>query len=108
VTDQADLFDWTGTPEAEASFAAFDAAHPEVWAMFERFTFEAIRRGYSHHSADAVMHRVRWETSANANGKPFKVNNNHVAFYARSFHRKHPLHAGFFRTRKSKADAEAA
>ena len=108
MTDQADLFDWTGTPEAEASFAEFDAAHPDVWWHFQRFALDLIARGFQHHSAYAVMHRVRWETPANQGGKPYKIGNGYIPYYARKFHRLHPLHAGFFRTRTAKADAEAA
>ena len=108
MTDQPSLFDWTGSADAEQSFAAFHAAHPDVWFHFERFTLELIRKGYEHHSADAVLHRVRWETDANADGQPYKIQNNWTAYYARMFHRRHPIHAGFFRTRKSKADEEVA
>ncbi len=106
MTSQLALFDWTGPPEAEQSFAAFHAANPDVWWHFERFTMELIRKGYEHHSADAVLHRVRWETDANAGGKPYKISNGHQPYYARLFHRTHPAHAGFFRTRRSKADEQ--
>jgi len=108
MSDHPDLFDWQGAPETEQKFAEFDAAHPEVWALFERFTLQLIARGFQHHSADAVLHRVRWETSANADGKPFKLNNNYTPYFARKFHRAHPHLAGFFRNRKSKADGEMA
>lgn len=107
MTDNApDLFDWIGPQETEEKFVTFHAAHPEVWDLFERFTFEAIRIGYKHHSSDAVLHRVRWETGVVQGGKPFKINNNWTPYYARLFHRSYPLHAGFFRNRKSKADDE--
>jgi hypothetical protein len=89
-----------------ARFAEIDAANPEVWRLFERFTFELIRRGFGHYSADAVLHRVRWETaSALEDGCTFKINNNWSAFYARKFHDRHPKHDGFFRLRASMADA---
>jgi hypothetical protein len=101
---QADLFDWVGP--LEESFAEFDRDHPEVWRLFERFAFEAIQRGHRHHSADAILHVVRWETDANAHGKPYKVNNNFTPYFARKFQRAHPQHAGFFRNRKSKADED--
>lgn len=102
--DQTDLFDWTGPPEAEEKFADFHAAHPEVWRRFEHLTLQAIERGFQHHSADAILHVVRWKTDINSGGKPFKINNNHQPYYARMFHRAHPEHAGFFRNRRSKAD----
>lgn len=104
---QPDLFDWIGTPDQEADFAEFDAAHPEVWRLYERFALDLVRRGFEHHSSDAVLHRVRWETDANTGGKPWKINNNFTPMYARKFHRAHPHLAGFFRTRRSRADDAA-
>lgn len=93
------------TREDELREAAirFHKAHPEVWEMFCRFTFELIRRGWTHHSADAVMHRVRWETDAGSGPPPdgesaFKISNNHVRFYGARFMRSWPEHDGFFRT----------
>lgn len=92
---------------AESRFAEFDAQHPEVWTLFERFTLDLIRRGFEHHSADAVLHRVRWETDA-GDAEGLKINNNYAAYYGRKFHRLHPRYAGFFRTRRSQADEEIA
>lgn len=88
-------------------FAAFDEQHPEVWDYFCRFTFELVRAGHLHNSADAVLHRVRWETAVGggfAGGEAFKINNNYSAYYARKFHETYPEYQGFFRTRKSRAD----
>lgn len=88
------------------TFYEFDAAHPDVWQLFERFTLDLIRRGFGHYSSDAVLHRVRWETSAGAGSDEdaFKINNNWTAYYARKFDEQHPEYAGFFRMRRSKAD----
>ena len=86
-------------------FAELDMAHPEIWQLFERFTFELIRRGFQRYSADAVMHRVRWETAAALDdGQGYKIANIWVAFYARKFNKRHPKHIGFFRLRPSIAD----
>jgi hypothetical protein len=95
-----------GGVSPSAKFAEIDAANPDVWRLFERFTFELIRRRFSHYSADAVLHRVRWETSsAIDDASSFKINNNWSAFYARKFHAKYPKYEGFFRLRASMADA---
>jgi hypothetical protein len=103
VTKQFDLFD-----RREARFAEFDAANPDVWRLFERFTLELIRRGFEHYSSDAVLHRVRWETAVSAKDGTFKIDNNWTPYFARKFHSHYPQYAGFFRTRLSKFDAEAA
>lgn len=92
------------TPEA---FARLDAAHPGVFALFERFAFERMAVGFTHYSADAILHRIRWETDAAHGGSP-KINNDAAAFYARKFQARHPSRAGFFRTRRSAADETSA
>jgi hypothetical protein len=88
-----------------ARFAAMDAENPEVWRLFEAFTFHMIGRGFRHYSADAVLHRVRWETAMSVDdGSGYKISNVWSAWYARKFHRTHPEHFGFFRNRQSQAD----
>lgn len=102
-------FDWEGSPEQEAKFAAHHAANPEMWTLFVRFSFEKIGRGFAHYGARDIIHRIRWETDASESGEAgFKVNNIWSPWYARLFHRTYPQHAGFFRTRIARADQEAA
>jgi hypothetical protein len=107
---QRDLFDPPlGTPEQQRRFVEFDEAHPEVWEMFVRFTHDRIRRGFEHYSSDAILHRIRWETAVSMGDESeFKLNNNFTPYYARKFHRVFPQHDGFFRTRRSRFDREAA
>jgi hypothetical protein len=82
-------------------FEAFDKEHPNVWVRFIDFTFDRIELGYEHYSADAVAHRVRWETNEGdvSRRTGFKINNNHVAFYARKFSKAFPSHRNFLRKR---------
>jgi len=78
----------------------FHVEHPEVWALFVRFSLEMIERGYSHYSAQSVIERIRWEKDAGSDGTTaFKINNNFTAFYSRAFMRVYPQYEGFFRTR---------
>jgi hypothetical protein len=110
----SDLFDTILLHDQEAKldyrhlFLAYHAVHPRVYSLFKRFTLEVIDRGFENYSADAIMHRVRWETAITTQpqpGKrlnpdePFKVNNNYVAHYARMFMAEFPRYDGFFRTR---------
>lgn len=83
----------------ELAARAFVEENPRVWALFVRFTFELIRAGREHYSADAVFHRIRWHTAIETNDDEFKVNNNHVACFARWFDATYPEHVGFFRMR---------
>lgn len=100
-----DLFTWSPPATAERDFAAFDRANPRIWKLFERFTLERVDHGFCHYSADAIMHRVRWETPARGDDSSgFKINNNHVAQYARKFARLHPEHGEFFRFRERRRE----
>lgn len=84
----------------------FHKANPRVYDLFKRFTFQVIRAGHQHYSADAVCHRIRWHTSVETQGDDFKINNNYAAYYARLFMVEHPQHDGFFRTRVTKSAEE--
>ncbi len=79
----------------------FHNEHPDVWALFVRFTLELIETERSYGGAKAVWERIRWETTVNPNyGADFKLNNNYHPFYARWFMAVYPQHDGFFRTRR--------
>ena len=84
----------------------FDKEHPEVWEMFVFFTFDRMKLGFQHYSADAIFHRIRWETAKPEyeKGAEFKLNDHYTAFYARWFHNSYPEHDGFFRTREQKSE----
>lgn len=98
---QLGLFPSTRYDRLREEFNAFHAEHPEVYRLFCRFVDELLARGFTHYSADAVVHRVRWHTqveSQDADG--FKINDHFVAFYARLWRRQHPKHQDFFRIRE--------
>lgn len=85
-------------------FEKFHSENPEVYDLFERFTLMVIQRGFEHYGAMSIFQRIRWHTDVETNDESYKINNNHVPFYARLFMKNHPQHEGFFRTRKSVAD----
>lgn len=86
------------------AFEDFHQAHPEVYAMFLRFTRQWIQSGHKRGSADMILHRVRWETSVNAaHDSGFKINNNFSALYARKAMAENPDLAGVFSTRKRRS-----
>jgi hypothetical protein len=84
-------------------FQKYDAENPQVWEMFVKFTFEAIRAGRKRFSSELIINVIRWETQLRGNDE-FKVNNDLKPFFARKFHQEYPEHQGFFSTRISKAD----
>lgn len=88
------------------AFARFHKDNPDIWRHFERFTLMAIASGRTRYSADAICHRIRWHVNIETKSKdPFKVNDHHVAFYARMFLEAHPEHAGFFTLREQTSGA---
>jgi hypothetical protein len=87
-----------------ARFAQFHAEHPEVYAAFRRFAGELVDHGHTRGSADAILHRVRWETALGSR-EGFKINNDFAACYARLLAQDDARFSGFFEFRKSKADA---
>lgn len=107
MTGQPSLFDSLKS-DLQIAFDAFDAANPAVYRLFCRFTHELIARGWQHGSADAVIHRIRWEVAMETTDPDWKLNNNFCAGFARKFAAEHPEHRDFFRTRRSAFDGEQA
>ncbi len=85
--------------ELQQAFDEFHAENPEVYYYFRRFAFEAIDNGKEKFSAYAIVHRIRWEIEFETNDPSYKINNNHIAFYARLFIQQFPEHADFFELR---------
>lgn len=84
----------------------YHRANPEVYEWFIRLIFHKIDRGFKKHSADAIMHAVRFEVEDvnPESSDKYKICNDYVAFYARMFAEEYPDQAGFFRYRQSVAD----
>ena len=81
---------------------AWHRQNPQVYVLFERFTFEAIRRGHKRLSAWLIVNRIRWETTVVTRGDDFKISNDFIAFYSRLFMHNHPEYEGFFVTKEMK------
>lgn len=88
-----------------AKFAAYNRENPQVYAALRKFALEAKRAGRERMGMKALFERVRWFTQVEAQGDSFSLNNNYTAFYARMLMDLEPELAGFFETRKAKADA---
>lgn len=80
--------------------------NPQVYELFERFTFEAIGSGREHFSHWLIMNRIRWETAIKTTGPVFKISNDYIAYYARLFMSLHPEYKGFFRIKKMKEESD--
>lgn len=99
-------FDW-GHPESRQvkQWKKFHHENPKFYALFVRFSLQAVNAGRKRFSARTVIHRIRWYTTIDTQGDAYKVNNNWSPFYARLFEHDFPEHDGFFEMRSSFADA---
>ena len=106
---EAALLEKSQCEEMRERAQAFHNAHPEVWLLFERFTFEKIHEGRKHWGARGVWERLRWDTPVGADGvTELKLNDHYHTFYARRFMKIYPAHDGFFRIREQTSKKKLA
>jgi hypothetical protein len=106
----ADLFGYTPPADADAAplrdaFARFHREHPEIYVLFDKFAQQAIAKGHKRFSADALLHRIRWEASIETAGHPYKINDHFSAYYARLWIENNPGREGFFERRVAEGEA---
>ena len=53
--------------DIHAKFVAFHTANPDVYEQFKKFSKEVKSAGHKRYSADAIMHRIRWECDVRLN-----------------------------------------
>ena len=84
-------------------FNQFHNDNPQVYELFKKFTFMAIRRGHKRLSAWMIANRIRWETSIETySTEEYKISNDYIALYARKFMADFPEYNGFFRIKEMK------
>jgi len=84
-------------------FNQYHRDNPQVYELFKKFTFMAIRRGHNRLSAWMIANRIRWETSIETfSVDEYKISNDYIALYARMFMSDHPEYNGFFRIKEMK------
>lgn len=85
----------------QARFEEFHEAHPEVYWLFRHFAQEVRLAGHRRYSADAILHRIRWEYDVNRHRDGgFKINDHFSSRYARLLMADDPSFEGFFATRE--------
>ena len=82
----------------QAKFEQYHSANPEIWNMFKELTFQLIKAGRRHYSADGILHAIRWNTALRGNDER-KINNNYSSMYSRMFTANFPEHKDFFEQR---------
>lgn len=68
--------------------------------LFEKLALELRSRGFARYSADAILHRLRWEFQVERGNPAFKINNDHAAPLARWFMARNPSCGKFFELRE--------
>jgi hypothetical protein len=88
-------------------FLSFHHANPQVWELFKKYTFQALRVGHRRYSSRTILHLIRWHEDVETvgagklfDGTELKINNNHSPWYARVFMTVYPEWSGFFRNRE--------
>lgn len=95
-----DLFQHVSEDRRKAAFDAFHEKNPHVYAEFERRALVLIGKGFKGFGARQIVESMRYFYAERVQSDDgFRINNNHVPFYARLFAEKHPEHREFFRQR---------
>lgn len=81
---------------------AYHKANPQIYAMFKRFTNEAIRSKRPRYSSKMIIERIRWETMIKAE-HGYKISNCMTAFYSRLWMLENPTKK-LFNTKRSILD----
>lgn len=90
-----------------AKYQAFDQANPHVYWKLVEIAYEVAVKGKTRYGIGAIFERLRWISTFETVGDPYKLNNNFRAFYVRRVQEEHPELAGLFETRRSRADKES-
>jgi hypothetical protein len=86
----------------DATCWVFHRNNPNVLLELRRLALELLDAGHRHHSIKGLFEVLRYNRKVKTTGKPYKLNNNHTAFYARLLMENEPRLVGFFHTRESK------
>jgi hypothetical protein len=99
---QQSLFD--NKSDLYNKFIKYHNANPEIYAMFKKFTIQAIQSGYKNFGSQMIIEKIRWETGVVARNDKFKIGNDYASFYSRMFMKEYPAYNNYFRIRSSVAD----
>ena len=96
--------DYARESRALSDAREYHEANPQIYELFKRFAFEAILAGRERFASTIIYQRIRWYTTVETKGDPWKLNNNYQAFYVRLFEEEFPEHGDFFVKRTSRYD----
>lgn len=85
-----------------------DGVPADVCRAFEKLALDLIGRGFKRYSADAILHRIRWEWQVERGERGFKVNDHWSAPLSRWFIGRNPNASEFFELRIRKGAVHEA
>ena len=81
--------------------ATIDDVPDGIKKLFVHYAFVLREKGFDRHSADAILHRIRWYEQIERGNRQFKCNNNITSVLSRWAMETYPQLAGMFETRAS-------
>jgi len=78
--------------------------NPQIYEMYKKFAFQAIKSKRPYYSSEMIVNRVRWESMVKAESG-FKIANEMKSFYSRLFVLQNPTYKSFFKNRVSVCDS---
>lgn len=89
----------------EQRFVRYHATNPVVYARLVGLARDLKRKGVQKYGMAALYEVLRYQslTTTDTDGMPFKLSNNHRAYYTRLIHQQEPDLAGFFTTRSTRS-----
>jgi len=84
-------------------FEKYHKENPQVFLGFKRLAIKMKRAGHSKYSHVSIIEALRWSIDLKG-GKPFKINNDFKALYARLMLHYWKNFDGFFSLRKMKQE----
>ena len=99
----------------QSAFEEFHALNPDIYEVFIKMAFDAIRKGKKKISAKLICNVIRWEVFMrtdeptlfyNKNNEPkrFKLNDAYTSRYARLFVRDYPRYKDYFEWRELRSE----
>ena len=86
--------------QRRAEFDQWHKENPSIWKHFERFAMEAVYKKRTKISHWLIINRIRWEVYIVTTGEDFKISNDYIAFYARLWREKYPMHKDLFNVKR--------
>ena len=90
------------TKTIRKSFNEYNKDNPATYRLFKAKAEALYKRGIRHYSAWAILTNIRVSHDTRVKNSRFKINNDHIALFARKLMREDAKFRGFFTTKALK------